>query len=105
MGKLAFAPAFERKNTVELLHLAVVNKNALVLSGRPDAELSTGLKAVSVDGIYPSLENLKNGRYPLCERRTILTAKEPSSGVQTLLKAIFAADMGSVIADHGLVQP
>ena len=90
---------------MELLHLAVLNENALVLSGRPDAELSTGLKAVSVDGIYPSLENLKNGRYPLCERRTLLTGKNPSGNVKELLKTIFSADMGSVIADHGLVQP
>lgn len=105
MGKRSFAPAYERSSTTELLHMAVLNENALVLSGRPDAELSTGLKAASVDGVYPSLENLKSGRYPLCERRTILTAKEPSAGVQTLLKAVLAADMGSVIADHGLVQP
>ena len=104
MDKRSFAPAYERTSTTELLHMAVLNENALVLTGRPDAELSTGLKAVSVDGIYPSLENLKNGRYPLCERRTILTVKNPSAGVLALWKVLSAADMSSVIADHGLIQ-
>ncbi|MBQ7393695.1 MAG: substrate-binding domain-containing protein [Lentisphaeria bacterium] len=105
MGKLAFAPAFERKNTVELLHLAVLNKNALVLSVRPDAELSTGLKAVTVDGVYPSLENVKKGRYPLSERRAVLNGKHLSREAQILLETVFSADMGAVIADCGLIQP
>jgi hypothetical protein len=34
----------------------------------------------------------------------MVTGMNPSAGVQALLKALSAADMGSVIADHGLIQ-
>ena len=105
MGKRSFAPVFERKNTMELLQLTALNENALVLSGRPDVELSTSVKAVSVNGIYPSLANVKNGRYPLSERRVVVTGKNPSGNVQRLLSALFAAETGGVIAEHGLIQP
>lgn len=105
MGGNAFAPAFVRKNPAELLRLAEVNKNAIVLTLRPDAELSTGLKAASIDGIYPSLENMKTGRYPLCERLTVVYRVPPTGKVKTLLDHIFSAEMAAVIAGHGLVRP
>lgn len=104
MGKRAFAPAFEREDGMELLHLAVVNENALVLTNRPDAELSTSLKVLSVDGIYPSLENVKNGRYPLSEFRTVILNTKPSGKVQKLLTFLFSAEMGKILADHGLIE-
>ncbi len=105
MKKRPFAPAFIRENPMELLRLAVLNENALVLTCRPDMELATGLKAAAVDEVYPSLENVKNGRYPLVERRTVLLPEKPSAGVQMLLKTVLSADMENVIAEHGLIRP
>ncbi len=105
LGKRTFSAAFERKNSMELLHLAVLNENALVLTTRPDAELATNVKAVSVEGVYPSLENIKSGRYPLCERRVVVISGKAAGKVQELLSMLFSADMGSVIAEHGGIQP
>ena len=105
MGGKEFAPAFVRRDGDELLRLTELNEHAITLTGRPDAELSIGIKAASVDGVAPSIENLKNGRYPLADRRVALTAETPSAGAGSLLEFMRLPDMAAVFAGYGLMMP
>ena len=105
MGKRRFAPAFIRENPLELLRLAEVNEHALVLTCRPDMELAIGLRAAEVDGVYPSLENVKNGRYPLSDRRTVIFREKKVPAGERLLEFILSPAMEKTVAEHGLIRP
>lgn len=105
MGKRTFAPAFVRRNGTELLRLAEISEHAVVLTFRPDAELSTVIKAAAIDGVYPSLENLKNGKYPLTDRRVVLMAEKPSPEARALVDFLRRPEMAAVFAECGLVMP
>ena len=101
MGKQSFAPAYERQNFMELLELTKIQEHAATLMPRPDIELPDGMRAVAVDHVYPSLENLRNGRYPLTDRRTALHGKELSPDAGLFLKQLRNA--AKILAQYGLI--
>ena len=105
MGDRSFARAFVRRSGAELLRMTELYEHAVTLTFRPDAELSTGVKAAAVDGVYPSLENLKNGKYPLADRRVVLMAEKPSPEAAALMEFLRRPEMAAVFADSGLVMP
>ena len=105
MGKQEFARAFVRRSGAELLRLTELYEHAVTLTFRPDAELSTNIKAAAVDGVYPSLENVKNGKYPLADRRVFLMPEKPSPEALALVEFLRRPEMAAVFADSGLIQP
>lgn len=57
----------------------------------------TGVKMLSVDGVYPSLENIENGSYPLVTDVCLITRKDESNpNVQKMIDFILS-DTGQEI--------
>ncbi len=99
------AAAFERQDFMEILRLVSVNRHAAALTARPDMEIPTDIKVISVDGVYPSLDHLRAGTYPLCERRMVLSGRRLSSEAEAFLSFILSGDMAVILAEEGLLQP
>lgn len=60
------------------------------------------VKLLSVDGVYPSLENIENGSYPLTTSLCLITRKnDPNPYVQQMVDFILSEDGQSLIRQTG----
>lgn len=61
-----------------------------------------GVKMVSVDGVYPSVENIKNGSYPLTTELCLLTLKDnPNPNVQKMIDFILSEQGQEIVEKTG----
>ncbi len=61
-----------------------------------------GVKMLSVDGVYPSLENIENGSYPLTTNVCLITRKnETNPYVQKMMDFILSEDGQTIIRETG----
>ena len=58
------------------------------------------IKAVSLNGIAPSAENMKNGRYSLTRDAFLVTRAKPSTAVTKFLKFIRSPEGEKVIIEN-----
>lgn len=61
-----------------------------------------GVKMLSVDGVYPTLENIENGSYPLTTNVCLITRKNDSNpNVQMMIDFILSDDGQEIIRETG----
>ena len=61
-----------------------------------------GVKMLSVDGVYPSLENIENGTYPLVVDVCLITRKDdPNPNVQKMIDFILSEDGQAIVRKTG----
>ncbi|MCQ2525120.1 MAG: hypothetical protein MJ123_12375 [Lachnospiraceae bacterium] len=61
-----------------------------------------GVKMLSIDGVYPTLENIGNGSYPLTTNVCLVTRKnEPNPNVQKMIDFILSNDGQDIIRKTG----
>ena len=63
-----------------------------------------GVKMLSVDGVYPSLENIENGSYPLVTNVCLITRKDdPNPYVQKVIDYILSEQGQYIVRETGYV--
>lgn len=61
-----------------------------------------GVKLLSVDGVYPSLENIENGTYPLTTNVCLITRKDdPNPYVQKMIDFILSEEGQAIVTKTG----
>ncbi len=70
---------------------------ATVLINNPD------VKVLSVDGVHPNVENIRNGKYPLCTSLVAMTARPLSLQSQSLMGWILGPEGQKIIEKVGYV--
>ena len=101
MQDRSYAPElFRRPDTAELLLLTAANPNAIAFCGYP-GELSTEVKTAAVDGVFPTLENLRTGRYPLMSHRVIVMGKKISPQTLLFIRKLGSAEFADLLRKHG----
>lgn len=61
-----------------------------------------GVKMLSVDGVYPTLENIENGSYPFITNVCLITRKNDSNrNVQMMIDFILSDDGQEIIRETG----
>ncbi len=77
---------------------------ALGMTSLPFVERSGGrLRAVALDGVVPSVANVRSGAYPLTRRSLLLTRTAPSSAVARFLAFVRSPEGAAVITANGAV--
>ena len=101
MQDRSYAPElFRRPNTAELLLLTAANPNAIAFCGYP-GDLSTEVKAAAVDGVFPTLDNLRSGRYPLMSYRVVVMSKKVSPQTLLFIRKLGSAEFADLLREHG----
>ena len=61
-----------------------------------------GVKMLSIDGVYPSLENIENGTYPLVTNVCLITRKnDPNPNIQKMLDYIISEEGQTIVRRTG----
>ena len=61
------------------------------------------VKAVQIDGIAPTPQNIKEGKYKIIRPIFLLTKEEPSLNVQEFINFMLSQEAQQIIADNGLI--
>lgn len=103
MQERRYAKAIYRKaDSTQLLLLAAVNPHAIAIVGYPNRELGNALYAAAVNGIEPTLENLKSGKYPLMGYRAAVLPKKVSPQLRQFLRLLSSPEFGDRLRDNEL---
>ena len=80
------------------------------VSGNPDAigyislgSLNETVKALEIDGVAASVENIKNGSYKIARPFNIATGAEVSEATQAFIDYILSAEGQAVIEENGYI--
>ena len=60
-------------------------------------------KVVSLDGVLPTIENIKNGAYPLARKLYFVTLGEPSPGAEAFIDYILSPDGQKIAVENGFI--
>ena len=60
-------------------------------------------RVISLDGIYPSIENIKNGTYPLARKLYFVTLGQPSPGAIAFIDYVLSPAGQQIAIDNGFI--
>jgi phosphate transport system substrate-binding protein len=60
-------------------------------------------KVVSLDGVMPTIDNIKNGTYPLARKLYFYTLGDPSPGASAFIKYILSPDGQKIALENGFI--
>ena len=60
-------------------------------------------RVVSLDGVPPTIENIKNGSYPLARELYFITLGKPSSGAQAFIDYVLSAEGQKIAIENGFI--
>jgi len=60
-------------------------------------------KVVSLDGVQPTIENIKNGTYPLARKLYFITLGEPSPGAKAFIDYILSPEGQQIAVENGFI--
>jgi phosphate transport system substrate-binding protein len=60
-------------------------------------------KVVSLDGIQPTIENIKNGTYALARKLYLITLGEPKPGAKAFIDYILSSDGQKIATENGFI--
>ena len=66
--------------------------------------LSDNVKTVSIDGIYPSEDNIRNNLYPITRYLYFHTAKEPRGEIKEFIDWVISKDGQKIITTSGYIS-
>ena len=58
------------------------------------------VKLLSIDGVYPSIENIENGSYPLVTNVCLITRKDESNPYVERMKEFILSEQGQSIVEQ-----
>jgi phosphate transport system substrate-binding protein len=58
---------------------------------------------VTLDGIDPTVDNIKNGKYELARKLYLYTFEEPSAGAKDFIDYAVSADGQKVAEENGFI--
>lgn len=95
--------AEESNSTAVMMTSVEGNKNAIgyVSLGSLD---SSKVKALSIDGVEATVENVKNGSYKVSRPFNIATMGEPSAAAQDFINYIMSEEGQTVIEENGYIS-
>lgn len=82
---------------------ALVAKEAHAIGYVGFGNIETGMKALSIDGISPTEENVRSGDYRLTRPLFLLTGPLTQPIAQTYIDFALSAEGQSIVVDHGWV--
>lgn len=91
---------FRRRGTSELLLLAAASPNAIAFCGYC-ADMPAGVRTAAVDGVFPTVENLRDGRYPLMSYRVVLMGKRVSPQALRFIRRLNSAEFAGQLRRSG----
>ena len=84
--------------------LIAVNERALALTGAASAHKRENIKMLSLDGVYPSKENIQSGKYQLIRPLYFATGLEPDENTQRFVDFSQSVEGQQIIAGEGVVN-
>lgn len=60
-------------------------------------------KVISLDGIQPTIKNIKNGTYPLARKLYFVTLGEPSPGARAFMDYILSPEGQQIAVENGFI--
>ena len=60
-------------------------------------------RVISLDGVYPTIENIKNGSYPLARKLYFVTLGQPSPGARAFIDYILSPAGQQIAMDNGFI--
>jgi len=60
-------------------------------------------KVVSLDGVMPTIQNIKNGTYPLARKLYFYTLGDPSPGARAFINYILSPDGQKIALENGFI--
>ncbi len=94
-----------RKSAGQLLILTGVNANAIAFMGWTDHKPTMTVREVSVNGISPTEENIKSGKYPLTAFRTAVMGKKISPQTRMFLQMLKSREFVLILREQMLLAP
>lgn len=88
-------------STAVMLQSVAVDKNAIGYVSL--GSLNGTVKAVAIDGIAPTAENIQKGRYAITRSFLLVTLGEPSLLAQDFLSFLLSAEGQAVVQDTGYI--
>jgi len=100
----------------DITETAIITNNTAVMLNTVSADryavgytslgrLNNTVKPVSINGVFPTVENVRNGRYTAVCRLSIVTLAEKSRAVDDFIGFIFSTEGQSVIRQYGYAAP
>lgn len=65
--------------------------------------LNDTVKAVSIDGVEPTAQNVKSGEYKVARPFNIVTGSQPSAAAQDFIDYIMSADGQAIVEEEGYI--
>jgi phosphate transport system substrate-binding protein len=63
------------------------------------------LRALAIDGVEPSLENARSGRYPILKHFYLILPNDPPKATQEFVKFVLSARGGEILKQLGHILP
>ena len=60
-------------------------------------------KVISLDGVQPTMENIKNGTYPLARELYFITLGEPSTGAKVFIDYVLSEEGQKIAIENGFI--
>ena len=92
-------------STREILIMAGDDTEALAISRFAEGYPVDKVKAVAVNGVSPSLETIRNGKYPLAWRYVAIVAKKDASAPKSFIDLLSSEKFQDKFESAGLVLP
>ena len=95
------ASYLETDNSGELLETVKTNKGAIGYLALSYLMNNTDVKAISIDGVAPTLENTYSGKYPVWGYEHMYTNGEPNETVAAFINYITSDEYGALMEAEG----
>lgn len=90
---------YSTPETVEALE-----KHSFTIGFAPYSEVKNSeLKALKLDGVFPTLENIRTGKYKLLTPLSIVYKKEPTGLARSFLDFLYSEEGKKIIRDFGAI--
>lgn len=95
--------AIVQSSTGSLIKTVESDPNAIGYASLSDLKKDNNVKQLNVDGITPTVENVKNNKYPITRPFLFLTNSTPSNETQQFIDWTLSEEGQKIIADEGLI--
>ncbi|MEW6197814.1 MAG: phosphate ABC transporter substrate-binding protein [Planctomycetota bacterium] len=101
LGKDAFGPKATVKHDAALL--STVAKVPTAVGYTSAGEVNNTVKVLNIDGVAPTPESIRSGKYPICRTLTLATKGAPSGDVKAFIDFVLSDQGQKIVADTGYV--
>lgn len=95
--------AIVQSSTGSLIKTVESDPNAIGYASLSDLKKDNNVKQLNVDEITPTVENVKNNKYPITRLFLFLTNSTPSNETQQFIDWTLSEEGQKIIADEGLI--